>query len=296
MGRDDAMTARADVGVIGGSGLYAIEEIEAPREVRLTTPFGEPSDAFLVGRLSGQAVAFLPRHGRGHRIAPSELNFRANIWGMKMLGVKRIIAAGAVGSMKEDIHPLDLVFPDQFIDRTHHRVATFFGDGIVAHVGLADPFCGVLRSHLAGVARDAGARVHDRGTYVCIEGPQFSTRAESHLYRSWNASVIGMTNMQEARLAREAEICYATMALVTDYDCWHETAESVSVETIIDYLRKNASMARNVVNRALRTLASVTETCACGSALQNAIITDRRAIPEAAKRRLALLVGKYLGE
>jgi 5'-methylthioadenosine phosphorylase len=215
---------------------------------------------------------------------------------MKMLGVQRIIAAGAVGSMKEDIHPLDLVFPDQFIDRTHHRIGTFFGEGIVAHVGLADPVCGALRSHLAGAAREAGARVHDGGTYVCIEGPQFSTRAESHLYRAWGASVIGMTNVQEARLAREAEICYATMALVTDYDCWHESEESVSVETIIDHLRRNASMARGVLGRALRTLASVGASCACQSALQNAIITDRAAIPEAARRRLALLVGKYLGE
>jgi len=294
MARDEQTTARADFGVIGGSGLYAIEEIEDLKEVRLSTPFGDPSDAFLVGRLSGQSVAFLPRHGRGHRIAPSELPFRANIWGMKMLGVKRIIAAGAVGSMKEDIHPMDLVFPDQFIDRTHHRVATFFGDGVVAHVGLADPFCPVLRGHLARVAKEAGARVHERGTYICIEGPQFSTRAESHLYRSWGASVIGMTNMQEARLAREAEICYATMALVTDYDCWHETHESVTVETIIGYLTKNAAMARGVVGRSLRTMGSLTEPCGCGSALKNAIITDRRVIPEAARRRLDLLIGKYL--
>ena len=211
-----------------------------------------------------------------------------------MLGVKRIISAGAVGSMKEDIHPMDLVFPDQFIDRTHHRTGTFFGDGIVAHVGLADPFCPALRTHLVRVARDAGAKVHDRGTYVCIEGPQFSTRAESLLYRSWGCAVIGMTNMQEARLAREAEICYATMALVTDYDCWHETAESVSVETIIDYLRRNASMARKVVSGALRSMASLNQGCGCDSALANAIITDRKAIPEAQKRKLSLLVGKYL--
>ncbi|HET6374265.1 MAG TPA: S-methyl-5'-thioadenosine phosphorylase [Candidatus Polarisedimenticolia bacterium] len=283
----------AEIGIIGGSGLYKIDEIRGLEEKRLRTPFGEPSDAYMVGELSGRRVAFLARHGRGHRLAPSEINFRANIYGMKMLGVERIVSAGAVGSMKEEIHPTDLVFPDQFIDRTVGRVSTFFGDGLVAHVAFADPVCADLKARLAASARDEGARVHDGGSYVCIEGPQFSTRAESHLYRSWGVSVIGMTNLQEAKLAREAEICYATMALVTDYDCWHVSAESVNVATVLDYLRRNAEMARAVMGRTIASLPSA-RSCECGAALAAAIISDRAVIPQATREKLSLLVGKYL--
>ncbi len=284
---------QASLGIIGGSGLYSVEEIRDLEEVVLETPFGAPSDAYMVGELRGRRVAFLARHGRGHRISPSEINFRANIFGMKMLGVERIIAAGAVGSMKEEIHPTDLVFPDQFIDRTRHRISTFFGDGVVAHVAFADPICPHLRGHLSATARQAGARVHDGGAYLCMEGPQFSTRAESHLYRSWGVSVIGMTNLQEAKLAREAEICYATMALATDYDCWHVSEEAVTVEAVIGYLRRNAEMARQVIAGAVASMPDA-RACGCGQALANAIITDRKAIPEAARRRLGLLIGKYL--
>ena len=284
---------RAEIGIIGGSGLYAVEEIEDLEEVRLETPFGAPSDAYIVGRLAGRGVAFLARHGRGHRLIPSEINYRANVYGFKMLGVGRIIAAGAVGSLKEDVHPMDLVFPDQFIDRTRLRTSTFFGDGVVAHVGLADPVCAAMRETLAGAALTCGARVHDGGTYVCMEGPQFSTRAESHLYRSWGARVIGMTNLQEAKLAREAEICFVTMALVTDYDCWHETEESVAIETVLGYLRSNAAMARRVIASAVSSLPAE-RSCGCGSALASAIITDRAAIPPATRKKLGLLVDKYL--
>ncbi len=284
---------RAEIGIIGGSGLYAVEEIEDLEEVRLETPFGAPSDAYIVGRLAGRGVAFLARHGRGHRLIPSEINYRANVYGFKMLGVGRIIAAGAVGSLKEDVHPMDLVFPDQFIDRTRLRTSTFFGDGVVAHVGMADPVCAAMREALAGAALTCGARVHDGGTYVCMEGPQFSTRAESRLYRSWGATVIGMTNLQEAKLAREAEICFATMALVTDYDCWHETEESVSIETVLGYLRSNAAMARRVIASAVSSLPAE-RSCGCGSALASAIITDRAAIPPATRKKLGLLVDKYL--
>lgn len=281
------------IGIIGGSGLYGVDAIEDLREERLDTPFGPPSDAYIVGRLAGRRVVFLARHGRGHRVLPSEINFRANIYGMKMLGVERILSAGAVGSMKEEIRPMDLVFPDQFIDRTSRRVSTFFGDGVVAHVAFADPICEELRSHLSATARAAGARVHDRGTYLCMEGPQFSTRAESHLYRSWGVSVIGMTHLQEAKLAREAEICYATMALVTDYDCWHVSEEDVTIEAVLGYLRANAETARRVIAEAVAALPAG-RGCSCGSALQNAIITDRSAIPPEARRRLDLLIGRYL--
>jgi 5'-methylthioadenosine phosphorylase len=283
----------AKLGIIGGSGLYSVDEIRGLREVTLKTPFGAPSDAYMLGELRGQRVAFLARHGRGHRISPTEINYRANIYGMKMLGVERIIAAGAVGSMKEEIHPTDLVFPDQFIDRTRLRVSTFFGGGVVAHVAFADPICGQLRGHVSATARRAGARVHDGGTYLCMEGPQFSTRAESHLYRSWGVSVIGMTNLQEAKLSREAEICYATMALATDYDCWHVSEEAVTVETVIGYLRRNADMARRVIAEAAASMPA-RDACGCGETLANALITDRRAIPAAARRRLRLLIGKYL--
>ena len=281
------------IGIIGGSGLYDVTEIEDLEEVSLTTPFGEPSDAYMVGRLSGRKVAFLARHGRGHRIGPSEINFRANIYGMKMLGVERIISAGAVGSMKEEIRPMDIVLPDQFFDRTTRRESTFFGGGIVAHVSLADPVCGDLRHVLSRAAAAAGARVHDGGTYLCMEGPQFSTRAESYVYRSWGVSVIGMTNLQEAKLAREAEICYATMALVTDYDCWHLSEEAVTVETVIGYLQKNALTARTVIKDAVAQMPA-SRGCACGEALKNSIITQRSAISPSTLAKLDLLVGRYL--
>lgn len=281
------------IGIIGGSGLYDVAEIEELKEVKLETPFGQPSDAYMVGRLSGRQVAFLARHGRGHRLGPTEINYRANIYGMKMLGVERIISAGAVGSMKEEIRPMDIVLPDQFFDRTTRRESSFFGSGIVAHVSLADPICGELRELLSATTGAAGARVHDGGTYLCMEGPQFSTRAESLIYRSWGVSVIGMTNLQEAKLAREAEICYATMALVTDYDCWHLSEEAVTVETVIGYLMANAAMARTVIKAAIAAMPAV-RGCQCGEALKNSIITDRAAIPEAVRGKLDLLVGRYL--
>ena len=287
------MIDTAMIGIIGGSGLYAVSEIEELKEVSLQTPFGQPSDAYMVGRLAGRQVAFLARHGRGHRISPTEINFRANIYGMKMLGVERIISAGAVGSMKEEIRPMDIVLPDQFIDRTTRRDSTFFDSGIVAHVSFADPVCGELRLLLSRTASSAGARVHDGGTYLCMEGPQFSTRAESHVYRSWDVSVIGMTNLQEAKLAREAEICYATMALVTDYDCWHVSEEAVTVEAVIGYLKRNAEMARNVIKGAIAAMPSA-RGCQCGEALRNSIITDRSAIPAAVLAKLDLLVGRHL--
>jgi len=284
---------KAAIGIIGGSGLYDIEGIRGLSEKRLRTPFGAPSGPYLVGTLSRRPVVFLARHGRGHRHAPSEVNFRANIYGMKMLGVERIISVSAVGSMKEEIHPMDLVFPDQFIDRTTKRAATFFGGGIVAHVGLADPVCPDLRAHLDATARGVGASVHSGGCYLNIEGPQFSTRAESNLYRSWGASVIGMTNVTEARLAREAEICYATMALVTDYDCWHVSEEAVSVEAVLEYLKRNAENARRVIAAAVAKMPKE-RACACGSALKNAIITQPGAITATSRRRLGLIVRKYL--
>jgi len=283
---------KAEIGIIGGSGLYSVDEIRSLEEITPRTPFGEPSDALRVGELSGRRVAFLARHGRGHRLAPSEINYRANIYAMKSLGVERIISAGAVGSMKEHIAPMDLVFPDQFIDLTRRRVSTFFGDGVVAHVAFADPVCGQLAAHLASIARAQGATVHEGGAYVCIEGPQFSTRAESSLYRSWGVSVIGMTNVQEAKLAREAEICYATMALVTDYDCWHVSEEPVTVETVIGYLRRNAETARRVVAAAVSGMPA--RGCACGEALKDALITDPAVIPAEARERLKLILGRRL--
>ena len=287
------MTASAEIGIIGGSGLYSVDSIENPEERVLKTPFGDPSDAYMLGGMAGRRVAFLSRHGRGHRISPTEINYRANIYGMKMLGVERIISAGAVGSMKEEIRPMDIVLPDQFFDRTRHRVSTFFGEGLVAHVSLADPICGEVRAALGVSARQAGARTHDGGAYLCMEGPQFSTRAESHVYRSWGVSVIGMTNLQEAKLSREAEICYATMALVTDYDCWHVSEEAVTTEMVIGYLKANAEMARQVILETVRRLPAG-RGCACGSALAGSILTDPKAIPPATRAKLDLLVGKYL--
>ncbi len=282
------------IGVIGGSGLYHIEGLQVMVERELSTPFGDPSDAYVIGELEGVRVAFLARHGRGHRLMPTELNFRANIFGFKLLGVETIVSASAVGSLREDYAPTDIVFPDQFIDRTRHRVDTFFGDGVVAHVSFAHPICEATRAALSDASRLAGAVTHDRGVYVCMEGPQFSTRAESMLYRSWGADVIGMTNLQEAKLAREAEICYATMALVTDYDAWHETEAPVSVETVVEYLKRNAATACAIVREAVPRLAARTRTCDCASALRYAILTDKAVIPSQRRDQLSLLIGKYI--
>ncbi len=281
------------IGVIGGSGLYEIEALKDVREVRLATPFGEPSDAYVTGVLDGVAMVFLPRHGRGHRISPSEINFRANIWGMKRLGVTRIVSLSAVGSMREDIAPGDFVVIDQFFDRTRHRVDTFFGAGVVAHVMFADPVCHEVRSALLAAARDVGVRVHDGGTYVNMEGPQFSTRAESRIYRSWGVDVIGMTNLQEARLAREAEICYATVAMATDYDCWHESHEDVTVEAVLEVMRRNVGNAKALVQAAARHVRPE-RGCGCKDALKFAIMTDPSRIPAEARDRLGLLIGKYI--
>jgi 5'-methylthioadenosine phosphorylase len=289
------MSSRVDLGVIGGSGLYRMAGLERVEERRLETPFGEPSDAYVIGELEGRRVAFLPRHGRGHRLMPSELNFRANLFGFKLLGVEQVLSVSAVGSMKLAYAPTHVVVPDQFIDRTRHRPDTFFGDGMVAHVSLADPVCPVLAGVMADAAEAAGATVHRGGTYLCMEGPQFSTRAESNLYRSWGVDVIGMTNLQEAKLAREAEMCYATLAMVTDYDCWHETEEAVSVEAVLAVLRHNAETGQQAVRRAVAAApAAGSRACACASALEHALITDPSAVPEATRRRLAPLVGRYL--
>jgi 5'-methylthioadenosine phosphorylase len=282
------------IGIIGGSGLYDMAELTDRHELTIDTPFGAPSGAYVTGTLAGMRVAFLPRHGVGHRITPSELNFRANIYGFKTLGVERILSASAVGSLREEMAPLDLVIPDQFIDRTRGRVGTFFGDGVVGHIAFGDPVCG----HLAQVAHEAavrvGATVHKGGTYVCMEGPAFSTKAESRLYRSWGADVIGMTNLQEAKLAREAEICYATIALVTDYDCWHPDHDHVTVEMIIDNLTQNARTAQQVIAGAVQALVGAPRTCGCGQALATAIITRPELVPDDTRQKLAPIMGKYL--
>ena len=280
------------VGVIGGSGLYELEGLTNVRWRRVRTPFGDPSDEFCTGELEGRPVVLLPRHGRGHRLTPTELNFRANVWGLKSLGVERIVSVSAVGSMKEDIRPLDLVIPGQFVDLTKRRVSSFFGEGIVAHVGMADPVCGQLSDVLDKAARATGSRVHRGGTYVCIEGPQFSTRAESRVYRSWGVDVIGMTNMPEAKLAREAELCYATLALATDYDVWHETHAAVSVEAVVANLLKNVATAKDVLRRVIPSIGAE-RTCECEHLLENAVITSPAAFPHATRRRLDLLIGKY---
>jgi 5'-methylthioadenosine phosphorylase len=283
------------VGIIGGSGLYELPGLSDVRWRRVRTPFGQPSDEYCCGRLDERPVIFLARHGRGHRLMPSELNFRANIWGLKSLGAEWVISVSAVGSMKEEIRPLDLVIPDQFFDATRRRVSSFFGEGIVAHVGMAEPVCPQLATTLEKAARQTGAPVHRGGTYICIEGPQFSTQAESRIYRSWGVDVIGMTNMPEAKLAREAELCYATLALATDYDVWHETHATVSVEAVIQNLLKNVATAKEVLRRAIPAIASV-RACACPSLLENAVITSPGAFPPSTRRRLDLLIGKYFRE
>jgi len=281
------------IGIIGGSGLYSMPGFEAQREVALDTPWGAPSDNYVVGKLAGKDVAFLARHGRGHRLSPSELNFRANIYGLKTLGVERIISLSAVGSLKQEHRPLDFLLPDQFVDRTRGRISTFFGEGLVAHVGFSDPVCPEVAEVVYQAASSQGVSVKKGGTYVCMEGPAFSTRAESELYRSWGMDVVGMTNLQEAKLAREAEICYGIIALSTDYDCWHDSHDDVTVEAIIKIIHQNVAMAKNIIRHAVAEIGGE-RPCSCGSAMQYAVITDRSVIPEEVKLKLAPIIGKYL--
>ena len=280
------------IGIIGGSGLYELAGMTDVRWRRVRTPFGDPSDEFCTGLFDGRRVIFLPRHGRGHRLTPTEVNFRANVWGLKWLGAEWVVSVSAVGSMKEDIRPLDLVVPDQFFDFTRRRIGSFFGDGIVAHVGMAEPVCSQLGGVLDKAARATGATVHRGGTYLCIEGPQFSTKAESRIYRSWGVDVIGMTNMPEAKLAREAELCYATLALATDYDVWHDGHDAVTVEAVVANLLKNVATAKEVLRRVIPAIGGP-RTCECPGLLKNAVITSPAAFPLATRRRLDLLIGKY---
>jgi 5'-methylthioadenosine phosphorylase len=279
------------LGVIGGSGLYAMKDLNVVDKVTVETPFGDPSDKIVLGDLDGTRMAFLPRHGVGHRITPSEINYRANIFAMKKLGVERIVSVSAVGSMKEEIIPGHIVLPDQFIDRTMHRKATFFGNGIVGHVSLADPICDEMHGLVLESSQQAGATVHPHGTYLCMEGPQFSTRAESFMYRSWGVEVIGMTNLTEAKLAREAGICYVTIALATDYDCWHEEEEPVTLEAVLEIMHKNVELAQDILKKTVK-LPVHKRTCACSDAATNAIVTDRKLIPDAVKKDLEILFGK----
>ena len=297
-GKQTAKRSRASsdpvrIGIIGGSGLYNMPGLEKPREVRVKTPFGDPSDALVVGALEGKRVAFLARHARGHRLLPTEINYLANIHAMKQLGVERIISVSAVGSLQEELKPLDFLIPDQFFDRTRHRMSTFFGDGVVAHVGFDKPVCAQLAGILGSACDAAKVRVHRGGTYICMEGPQFSTLAESHVYRQLRFEVIGMTNVTEAKLAREAEICYSTVAMITDYDCWHPDHASVTIEEIISNLNKNSENAQNVIREAVRAMPAE-RSCKCGRALAHAIVTDPALIPAATRKRLALIAGKYL--
>lgn len=286
----------AKIGIIGGSGLYQMPELKDVEEVRVETPFGDPSDAFITGTLEGERVAFLPRHGRGHRFSPSELPFRANIYGMKMLGVERILSASAVGSLQEQYAPLDMVIPDQFFDRTRARAheSTFFGEGIVAHVAFAHPVCEALGDVLEESCGATDVKVHRGGTYLCMEGPAFSTKAESNVYRAWGMDVIGMTNLQEAKLAREAEMCYATLALVTDYDCWHEGHDAVTVEAVVEYLSKNVRNAQIIMREAVRRLSHDERKCDCGSAMRNAIFTPPDLWPPATTKKLDAIIRKYV--
>ncbi len=289
--------ATAQIGIIGGSGLYQMPELKDIEEVRVETPFGDPSDAFIIGTLDGVRVAFLPRHGRGHRLTPTELPFRANIYGMKLLGVERILSASAVGSLQEQYAPLDIVIPDQFFDRTRARAheSTFFGEGLVAHVTFAHPVCESLGDVLEKACRATDVKAHRGGTYLCMEGPAFSTKAESNVYRAWGMDIIGMTNLQEAKLAREAEICYATLALVTDYDCWHEAHDAVSVETVIEYLNKNVRNAQQIIREAVKELSGTTERkCKCSTALKHAFLTAPDLWPAATTKRLDAIIKKYV--
>ena len=288
------MNARAEIGIIGGSGLYEMEGVTAARELAVETPFGAPSDSIVLGRLEGRSVAFLPRHGRGHRLLPSEINFQANVFALKSLGVERILSVSAVGSLKEKYAPLHMVVPDQLVDRTFKRATTFFGRGLVAHVAFARPFCSDLGRVLAAACGTAGATVHEGGTYICIEGPQFSTRAESELYRSWGMDIIGMTNLQEARLAREAEVCYSTLAMVTDYDCWHPDHDAVTLGQILENLATNAATAKEVLRAAVRAMPRGERQCECATALAHAIVTAPELVPALLKAELAPIIGRYM--
>jgi 5'-methylthioadenosine phosphorylase len=281
------------IGVIGGSGLYQMNELTDIEEVKISTPFGDPSDAYIVGTLEGKRIAFLARHGRGHRIMPSEINYRANIYGFKKLGAKWLISVSAVGSMREELAPMDIVIPDQFFDHTKRRISSFFGNGVVGHIGFAHPICAKLAPVLERNSRAAGVRTHKGGTYICIEGPQFSTKAESRIYRQWGVDIIGMTNMPEAKLAREAEICYATMALVTDYDCWHETEEIVTIEAVIACLMKNVQNAKKILRGIVKEL-PIERNCECATALASGVITGKEHIPKKMLEDLQLIIGKYV--
>ena len=285
--------AQAEIGIIGGSGLYDLEGLERVREVRPSTPFGRPSDALVLGTVDGVRVAFLARHGRGHRIGPSEINYRANIYALKSVGVTRVVSVSAVGSMKKTVRPGEVVLPDQFVDLTKRRIGTFFEQGIVAHVAFAEPICHALATSLYKAAQDVGASVHQGGVYLCIEGPQFSSRGESNIYRQWGVDVIGMTNLPEAKLAREAELCYVTLALVTDYDCWHDTEAAVTVEAVLATLQKNVELAKRLL-RAAMPLVTGPRACGCGRALEHAILTSPQHIPKGTRKRLRLLLGRYL--
>ncbi|MGC1491650.1 MAG: S-methyl-5'-thioadenosine phosphorylase [Candidatus Acidiferrum sp.] len=285
--------AQAEIGIIGGSGLYSMSGLTKTREIRVKTPFGEPPDAIVLGTLEGKQVAFLARHGRGHRILPGEINFRANVYAMKLLGVDRIISVSAVGSLKEELRPGEFLVPDQFVDRTKNRISTFFGDGLVAHVGFDKPTCAQVSAVLADASVHCGVMVHRRGTYVCIEGPQFSTLAEAHMHRQLNFDVIGMTNVTEAKLAREAEICYATIAMITDFDCWHPEHESVTASQIIATLVQNAKNAQKVLREAVRAMPAE-RNCKCGAALKHALVTDMQLVPKATKKKLEAIIGKYI--
>jgi 5'-methylthioadenosine phosphorylase len=284
---------KATIGLIGGSGIYAMGGLTDTREIRVKTPFGNPSDAIVLGRLEGKRVAFLARHGRGHRILPSEINFRANVYAMKLLGVERIISVSAVGSLQEDLRPGEFLVPDQFFDRTKLRVSTFFGDGLVAHIAFDQPTCGQVSGILADASVHCAVKVHRRGTYVCIEGPQFSTLAEAHVHRQLRFEVIGMTNVTEAKLAREAEICYGSLAMITDYDCWHPEHDSVTYSQIITTLNQNAENAQRVLREAVRAMPAE-RSCKCGTALQHSLVTDAKLVPTATKKRLAAIIGKYI--
>jgi 5'-methylthioadenosine phosphorylase len=284
---------QAEIGIIGGSGLYNLPGIERVREVRLSTPFGRPSDSYRLGNLEGRKVAFLARHGRGHILLPAEVNSRANIYGFKKLGVERIISVSAVGSLQEEYRPMDMALPAQFFDRTRQRASTFFGDGLVAHISFDTPVCPTVVEALAGACKEVGVRCHTGGTYVCMEGPAFSTKAESNAYRSWGMDLIGMTSLPEAKLAREAEICYATLAMVTDYDCWHPQHDAVTVNVVLEYLTRNVENSQRILLHAVRSMPQE-RNCTCGSALAHAILTDRQRISPRARKKLSLLVGKYL--
>jgi len=293
MVKRSAKTDKISIGVIGGSGLYEMDGLTQVKTVKVATPFGIPSDDYIIGTLNNKRVAFLPRHGRGHRLLPTDINYRANIYGMKKLGVERIISVSAVGSMKEEIKPGDIVIPDQFYDHTKHRRSTFFGNGVVAHVGMADPVCAGLCKILIEAGVQVGATIHRSGTYLCMEGPQFSTRAESLTYRSWNVDVIGMTNATEAKLAREAEICYSTIALATDYDCWHHSEEAVTVEAVLAVMKHNIETSKSMIREAVRMVTGFRD-CGCGEALRNTIMTPEKLIPAKTRKYLAPIIGKYM--